>query len=135
MEIRQINESVSVGAQISPNDVDELAKAGFKSIICNRPDDEIPGQATFADIASEATRHGMEARYVPVISGAMTMADVEQFSKALDEMAGPVFAYCRSGTRSTILWSLDQHSRGKPADQIIETAERAGYDVRAVLGV
>jgi protein tyrosine phosphatase (PTP) superfamily phosphohydrolase (DUF442 family) len=39
----------------------------------------------------------------------MTDADVEAMVLALDEIPGPVFAYCRSGARSTnIFQAADQ---------------------------
>ena len=112
MEIRRINGNLSVSEQISESDVAEIAAAGFRSIICNRPDGEGPDQPVFAEIEKAARRLSLEARYMPVVSGKVRDEDAELFGKAMDELPKPIFAYCRTGTRSTTLWSLDQGARG-----------------------
>ncbi|HEV7417960.1 TIGR01244 family sulfur transferase [Tianweitania sediminis] len=104
MDIRQIAPDYAVSAQIQPDDVAALKDAGFKSIICNRPDNEDPGQPSVASIQAAAEAAGLQFRHIPVISGQMTGADVENQAKALAELPAPVFAYCRSGTRSTNLY-------------------------------
>jgi uncharacterized protein (TIGR01244 family) len=51
---------------------------------------------------------------------------------------GKVLAYCRSGTRSTLLWSLAEASKGRDPEELAECAAGAGYDlapVRALLDV
>lgn len=111
MDIRQIAPEYAVSAQIQPDDVAALKDAGFKSIICNRPDNEDPGQPTVAAVQAAAQAAGLEFRHVPVISGQMTAADVEHQARALAELPAPVFAYCRSGTRSTNLYSHVQEMK------------------------
>lgn len=105
MEIRTLTPAISVSPQISPDDVADIAAAGFKTIICNRPDDEEPGQPAFADIAAAARAAGLEVLHVPVISGMLTEGNVAEFAQALETVPGPVLAYCRSGTRSANLWA------------------------------
>jgi sulfide:quinone oxidoreductase len=129
MQIRRITEGVAVGAQMEPSDVAEIAAAGYKSVICNRPDGEGPGQPPFDGIAREAERLGLQFRYLPVVSGQVTEANAADFGKAVDELPGPVFAFCRTGTRCAALWSLDQGSRGEPVNAIVEAAREAGYDM------
>jgi uncharacterized protein (TIGR01244 family) len=108
MDIRQISPDYSVSPQIFPGDIAALKAAGFKSIICNRPDNEDPGQPPAADIQAAAETAGLDFRHVPVVSGQMTAQDVEDHARALEELPGPVFAYCRSGTRSTNLFTHAQ---------------------------
>jgi uncharacterized protein (TIGR01244 family) len=112
MEYRQISADYSVSPQITPEQVADIKKAGFKSIICNRPDDEQPGQPSAESVRSAVEAAGLAFRFVPVISGQMTMANVEDMAKALDELPGPVFAYCRSGTRCTNLYAAVQQMKG-----------------------
>lgn len=112
MEYRQISEDYSVSPQITPEEVAEIKKAGFQSIICNRPDDEQPGQPSAENIRSAVEAAGLEFRFIPVISGQMTMDNVQDMAKALDELPGPVFAYCRSGTRCTNLYAAVQQMKG-----------------------
>jgi sulfide:quinone oxidoreductase len=105
MEPKRIDDGLSVGGQIGPEATAVLRARGFRSILCNRPDGEEGGQPSFAAIAAAAHREGMEARHLPV-SGRPEPAQGVEFERALREMPGPVFAYCRSGDRSAALAAL-----------------------------
>lgn len=105
MQYRQITEDYAVSPQISAADVALIKEAGFKSVICNRPDNEDPGQPPAAAIQAAVEAAGLEWRWVPVISGGMTQDNVADQADALDELPGPVFAYCRSGTRCANLFA------------------------------
>lgn len=112
MNIRQISDAYSVSPQISVEDVAAIKAAGFKSVICNRPDNEDPGQPSAGEIKAAVEAVGLEFRWVPVISGQMTAQNVEDQAEALDALPGPVFAYCRSGTRCTNLYAAVQQLKG-----------------------
>ncbi|CCV06318.1 conserved hypothetical protein [Mesorhizobium metallidurans STM 2683] len=112
MEYREISEDYSVSGQIQPEDVAAIRAAGFKSVICNRPDDEQPGQPSADSVKAAAEAAGLAFRFIPVISGQITQENVEDQAEALDELEGPVFAYCRSGARCTNLYGLIQQQRG-----------------------
>ncbi|MBZ9771324.1 MULTISPECIES: TIGR01244 family sulfur transferase [unclassified Mesorhizobium] len=112
MEYREISEDYSVSGQIQPEDVAAIKEAGFKSVICNRPDDEQPGQPSADTVKAAVEAAGLAFRYIPVISGQITAGNVEDQAEALDELDGPVFAYCRSGARCTNLYGLIQQSKG-----------------------
>ncbi|WP_323018110.1 TIGR01244 family sulfur transferase [Castellaniella sp.] len=101
----------AVTGQLQPADMQALADAGFKSVIINRPDGEDgPSQPLSADVLRAAEAAGLQARYQPVVSGAMTAADVADFSHLLQELPGPVLAFCRSGGRCTKLFQASQES-------------------------
>ena len=112
MEYRQISDDYSVSGQIQPQDIAAVKEAGFKSVICNRPDDEQPGQPSAESVKAAAEAAGLTFRYIPVISGQITQDNVDDQAQALDELDGPVFAYCRSGARCTNLYGLIQQQRG-----------------------
>jgi uncharacterized protein (TIGR01244 family) len=112
MEYRQISEDYSVSGQIQPDEVAAIKAAGFKSVICNRPDDEQPGQPSADNVKAAVEAAGLAFRYIPVISGQITAENVEDQAEALDELEGPIFAYCRSGARCTNLYGLIQQSKG-----------------------
>ncbi len=112
MEYRQISDDYSVAGQITPDEIAAIKAAGFKSVICNRPDDEQPGQPSADSVEKAAAAAGLEFRYIPVISGQITAENVADQAAALDELAGPVFAYCRSGARCTNLYGLIQQNKG-----------------------
>ncbi|WP_048649282.1 TIGR01244 family sulfur transferase [Nitratireductor soli] len=106
MDIRQIADDYAVSPQIAVEDIAAIKMAGFQSVVCNRPDGEDAGQPSVASIAAAAQAAGLAFRHVPVVSGAMTMDDVTAMAAALKELPGPVFAYCRSGTRSANLYGF-----------------------------
>lgn len=126
MEIRPLTEDYAVSPQITPEDVAAIAEAGFTTLICNRPDGEIP-----ADINAEAIRQQAEAaglRFVlnPVVGGAITMDNVHNQGRAIADSNGPVLAYCASGNRSSIVWAL-AHAGKRPTDELIAIPARYGY--------
>jgi len=97
-----LSPDLSASAQLFLADVAEAKAAGFRSILCDRPDGEAADQALFAAIAGEAARLGLESRYVPIVSGKMTDGDVAAFRAAVSELPKPILAYCGSGKRVTL---------------------------------
>ena len=132
METHKVTSRLSLGPQIAIEDLAKLKAVGFRSVICNRPNGEAPDQPTFEEIEAEAKRLGMEARYIPVETGKVTDQSSDEFGTALDALPGPVFAYCRTGTRSMTLWSLSQADR-LPLPDILATAKGAGYNMAGVV--
>jgi uncharacterized protein (TIGR01244 family) len=112
MDIRQVTDDYAVSAQIAADDIKAIKEAGYRSIICNRPDDEQPGQPSAADIAVAAEAADLIFRHIPFVSGQMTEEDVQKMVEALDEIPGPVFAYCRSGARSTNIYMAAKQAKG-----------------------
>jgi len=103
--INPLNENFAVAPQLGPEDMPAVAAAGYKSVIINRPDFEGgPDQPTAAAVAEAARKVGLQCEYQPVVSGAMTQADVERFAELLGTLPQPVLAYCRTGTRCTVLY-------------------------------
>ncbi len=108
MTPQKITDEFTVSAQIDASDVSAIVASGFRSIICNRPDGESADQTPYALIETQAKTAGLEFRYIPVVSGAMTQDDVDAMAAALSELPSPVFAYCRSGTRCGVLFRAVQ---------------------------
>ncbi len=112
MDIRQINDEYAVAGQITAEDLDQIKAMGFKSIVCNRPDEEEPGQPSFSDISAKAAELGLEIRHVPVGRMGVDAEAVNGMVDALDELPRPMLGYCRSGARSTAIYEKSQHLRG-----------------------
>lgn len=112
MDIRQINDEYSVTGQITVADLDEIKAQGFQSIVCHRPDNEEPGQPTFAEIAARAQELGMKIKHVPVGPMGVTPEAVVDMVDALDDFERPMLGYCRSGARSTRTYELALSQRG-----------------------
>ncbi len=108
MAVTEITPDYSVAPQLGVEDVAGIAAMGFRSVLCNRPDGEEPGQPAEAEIRAEAERLGLAFAFVPVVSGAIDEGDVEDFRAAIEALPAPILAYCRSGTRCRNLWFLSQ---------------------------
>ena len=127
MEIRALTPDYAVSPQIDPSDLPTLKAAGYTTIIDNRPDGEVapPLQAEAMKAAAEAL--GLTFVINPVLPGAMTAENVTVQAQAVAEAAGPVFAYCASGNRSSVVWMM--MNAGKlPVDEMIATTARFGYN-------
>jgi len=128
MDARKLSEDFSVSPQIDVSEMGDVAQAGFKSVLCNRPDGEEYGQPDFVDVAKAAEGAGLEVRTVPIVSGMVTPQAAQDFAQALDEMPKPILAYCRTGTRCTMLWSLVKYDE-LGAEEILKATQAAGYDM------
>ena len=128
MDIRRIDDSLSVTPQIRVEDIADIARQGFRTLIANRPDQEEPGQPAMADIEAAAKAHGLDWIYMPVESGNITDEDVERFVPVIRNAQKPILAFCRSGTRCTILWALSVATE-LPEEEIVSKARSAGYDI------
>ena len=131
MDIRKINDAVSVAPQIMADEMAEVARLGFRTVINNRPDGESFDQPPAAVVEAAAQAAGLVYHYQPVTSGGLTVDDVLHFRELLATAEGPVLAFCRSGTRCANLWALAQAGNCNP-DEVIAAAANAGYDVRGL---
>lgn len=129
---RRIDDSISVAPQIAPADMAEAAAQGVTLIINNRPEGEEDGQPTGDAIAAAAEAAGLEYVAIPVTHAGFSHAQVDGMVAALEQAAGPILAYCRSGTRSTYLWALARAKMGDHPAVLVEKAEAAGYDLRPI---
>ncbi|QUD87110.1 TIGR01244 family sulfur transferase [Phenylobacterium montanum] len=133
-DFRKVTDAFTVAPQIAPGDLAEAAAMGFTLVINNRPDGEAPGQPTSAEMAAAAEAAGLAYVHIPVIGGPGP-AQVQAVAEAVAGAEGPVLAFCRSGTRSIVTWSIGQAVSGaRPRDELIKLGASAGYDLSGVLG-
>ncbi len=132
MDIRKIDDNVSVSPQINLEDLEAIKAQGFKTVICNRPDHEEPGQIDAKVFADEAQKLGLEFVFMPVASGGVSEAQGAEFAKSLAEISLPALAYCRSGTRCATLWGLGMVNKiGR--DAVLMQTRAAGYDLAPII--
>ncbi|OCW58656.1 TIGR01244 family sulfur transferase [Hoeflea olei] len=112
MDLRPITPTYSVTGQISLDDLAAIKAAGFRSIVCHRPDDEAADQPSFASISKAAAALGLETRHIPVGPMGVTAEAVRHMVDAIEEMPTPMLGYCRSGARSTAIYQHTAHMRG-----------------------
>ncbi|WP_413788546.1 TIGR01244 family sulfur transferase [Paraglaciecola chathamensis] len=132
MDIKRINDKISVSPQITTSDVSALNELGYKTIICNRPNGERGDQPGFDEIKREAEKFGIQCVYLPVTTGKIMDKDGVVFRELLNDCTSPVFAYCRSGTRSITLWALSSADT-LSYESILAQSKCAGYDLSGVV--
>lgn len=128
-DFRRINENVLVSPQVAPEDIAEAAALGVTTIVNNRPDGEDPFAPQGDEIADAAATAGLNYVAIPIGHAGFSEPQVDAMIRALEQAEGPILAYCRSGTRSTLLWALAAAKQGESPDAIARAAAQAGYDV------
>jgi len=132
MDIRRLSDDFSVSPQIAISDLQTVWDLGFRTIICNRPDGEDAGQPDVADVEATAKAIGFAFAHISADSGKAAMHHAIETRRVLADLPKPVFAYCRSGTRCTVIWSLMMISELE-ANEILAATAAAGYDMSPLI--
>lgn len=128
MHSRPLEDRLHVSPQITAEDIPAAAARGYRAFISNRPDGEEPGQPEAEALRAAAEAAGLAFVHIPVRGSAIGPDAVAAFRQALNDLPGPILAFCRSGTRTTVLWALSQAGE-RPVDDIIRAAADAGHDL------
>lgn len=131
-DFRRLNENVMVSPQLALEDVAAAAAQGVAMIVNNRPDGEDPDAPQGDEIAAAVAAAGLNYVAIPIGHSGFSEPQVDAMIAALEQAEGPILAYCRSGTRSTLLWALAAAKQGVEPDTIARTAAQAGYDVSPI---
>lgn len=126
---RKIDDYFLAAPQIAVSDVAEAKALGVTTIINNRPDGEEPSEPQGAEIEAAATAAGLNYVAIPVTHAGFSGPQVAAMAVALEKAQGPVLAYCRSGTRSTLLWALARTQLGDDKATLQDKAAQGGYDL------
>lgn len=129
---KELTEDVLVAPQITVDAVKEAAALGVTLVINNRPEDESDDQTPGPEIEAAARAAGLDYVAIPVTHAGFSEWQVAAMTEAVEGAEGKILAYCRSGTRSTLLWSLAQAKAGMHPAEIADRAAAAGYDVAPI---
>lgn len=132
LDIRRIDDRLSVAPQIAPGDIPAIKAAGFVAIINNRPDGEEAGQPDAAAIRAAAQDAGLTCVDIPVTQAGFSHPQLDATRQVLADADGPVLAFCRSGTRSCNLWALAAAKSGGDPAVLHDQAAAAGYDLSGI---
>ncbi len=132
MKLNKLLDEYVVSDQINVNDISLLKENGFKTIFCNRPDSEEINQPATEELKKIANELGLNFIHQPVTANAISQEDVNNFKIHYEKAEKPIFAFCRTGTRSTMLWSLSQ-TKERSTDEIIKITSEAGYDMSQLI--
>lgn len=112
LPIHTIDAGVCVAPQLQPEAMAELARAGFRSVVNNRPDfEDAAGQPTSAQIEAAARAAGLEYHHLPVSGAYQSPEQIAAFAALAAELPRPMLMFCRSGARSTRLYQAAQALR------------------------
>nr|WP_294850290.1 TIGR01244 family sulfur transferase [uncultured Sphingomonas sp.] len=129
---RQLDEKTLVNGQIVPADIVTLKALGVTHIINNRPDFEDEGQPTSDELEAAAEAAGIVYRHIPIARG-MGPSDIEDMREAIAEAKnGKLFAFCRSGNRSTLAWAVAKSEDGTTREELERCAASAGFSLEPV---
>lgn len=131
MDIKKLTAELAVSQQIAASDLHAIKAAGFRAVVCNRPDGEGSDQPNFSEIEAAAREQGIETYYLPIESGKVGDGEAAQFGELMQALPKPVLAYCRTGMRAATLWALSEAPRRALPD-IVAAAKAAGFDLSAL---
>ena len=88
-----------------------------------------------AEGARLAAAKGIAYHHIPVTGPTLTREAVARFGKVLDEADGQVLAHCRSGTRSAILYVLNEAVNGRMSrGEVTAFGQEHGFDLSGAVG-
>lgn len=128
-KIKYLSADFAIAADVRPEDFDRIASAGFRTVINNRPDGEELGAMTSEQAREAARKAGLYYRHVPAASHALFDDELlHDFQQSLDGLPGPVIAFCKTGTRSAVLWAR-LAARHQPVASVLRRLAAAGYEL------
>jgi len=131
--LRPLTPAIFVAPQIGLDTIARAGELGVTLIVNNRPEGESPDQTPGTEIETAARAAGIAYVAIPVTHSGFAPWQLDALDEALGANAdGKTLCYCRSGTRSTLLWCLVRARAGDSPDEIAETAAAAGYDVTPI---
>ena len=129
MQIHELEPGFAITGAVTAADLDEVARHGFRSVICNRRPGEAEDHPDDRALSARAAELGLQWRAIPVAPGEYGDADIEAFGRAIDELPTPILAFCRTGKRAVHLWA---HARSQQAGcdipALLAAAHAAGHD-------
>ncbi len=129
IDITKLDHKLSVAGQVSIDDLTEVAAAGYKSIICNRPDFEGgEAQPTSEELEAMARSLGIAFAYLPVKIGAISAERAAAFQKLMDELPKPILAFCGSGRRATALHQMAQQHNAEATEERESVVAACNWD-------
>jgi uncharacterized protein (TIGR01244 family) len=129
---RKIDDHFIAAPQIAVSGIADAKALGITTIINNRPDGEDPSEPQGAEIEAAARAAGLDYVAIPVTHAGFSGPQVAAMAVALEAATGPVLAYCRSGTRSTLLWALARTQLGDDKASLQAKAAGGGYDLSSI---
>lgn len=130
-EPRYLTKTFAVSPQITPQDLEGLRDLGFETIVCNRPDSEVPQELGAEAMEAACQKLGLNFVLNPLSHGSLSKEHID-IQRDAATSTGPVLAYCASGNRSSILWGLAMAGE-YPTEDILSRTSKAGYNLEGMV--
>ncbi len=130
LSLLPVDDRVSVSGQLDPNDMKDVAAAGFTAVVNNRPDGEaFFGQPKTADLRAAAEAAGLKFLDLPFPGPRATPDQVRALADLLASGDDRVVAFCKSGMRSALLWGAASMANGRSLEEVLQSARNAGQEL------
>lgn len=133
MQIHELEPGFAIADAVTPTDLDEIARRGFRAVICNRRPGEAEDHPDDRSLRDRAAELGLAWRCIPVTPGSYAETDIAAFGEALDTLPVPILAFCRSGKRAVHLWAQARsREAGCDIPTLLAAAHAAGHDPQPI---
>lgn len=124
----QLDDCYFVASQIAKEDLAALKVQGFERVINNRPEGESEDQPAGEDVRLAAEALGIEYVSNPIDLAVLSQGHVDLQLAALTDNK-KTLAFCRTGTRSSVLWVLLRGENGKEYSRLFSQVAEKGFDL------
>lgn len=128
-QVMKISDQVTVGAQPSEDQIQQLGKQGFKSVVNFRTNGEEDQPLSPQAEGKKVKSAGMEYLHIPVSMKTMGPELVDQFRKQFPDLPKPVYAHCKSGKRAGAMVMMKVAvEKGMTGDETLQKAKEMGFE-------
>ncbi|BBM04079.1 TIGR01244 family sulfur transferase [Microbulbifer sp. GL-2] len=132
MNIKELDDQVSVSEHINCEAIISLAQSGVQVVVCNCPEGESEAHPSYTEMEQAAEEAGIKFVAIPFTRGRMMREHCEAFRDVL-QAASKVHAFCRTGNRSSQVWAGAKILMGADKQELRSMAQEAGFDISATL--
>ena len=130
--LKTLSNRMFVCGQLRLHHLATIKGKGIRTIVNNQPEGESFDQPRDEEFRSEARAQGLIYYSLPVPISGYTEDNVVQMSEIMATAPGPILAFCRSGTRSALVWAMAEARNGGNLTRIENQLEAAGFRSGAV---
>ncbi len=127
----RIDERITIGRVPTAEDLEQLARLGYRSVLDVRSSQEKFG----GQVEQQARRLGLHYLSVPIIRSQIEMDDVVRFYRLVYDAANaPLYVFSRYGKKpAAFLVLLDAVAHDEPLVSVFQRASRIGFDLQGDL--
>lgn len=122
----EVNDQFVVGGQPTADDLEEMSKQGFKSVLNLRSPDE---EGFLQDEAKQAEAAGLKYSHIAVEAKSINDGLTDRVLQEIKNLPKPSLVHCKSGMRAGAMTMMHLAlENGWDAKQALHQAENRGFD-------